>query len=303
MATPSKLRCLQLNVGKGRNAYQNLQLDLTFDIAFIQEPSTDSRGHPLDGWVDHEAFFNMVGTNRRKAVTILRKNRFQCQLLSQFSCDNVVTVEITSDSGKFVLINIYNEKEKDIEKLIARLEEIKTYNPKCILAGDFNARHTLWGDTETDNRGRRMEAYIYSSGLDLFNVWDCPPTFRVQHGNICRRSWIDSTMGRYCIVNNWRVCGDDTYSDHAMIAFDILTVLDPGAAPRRNLYRISWPAFREGLEEMAKDLEDFLDSDEANAEEAAAMFTEACSRAIECSAPLCGGRRNSKPQFRGRINY
>ncbi|GFR15837.1 RNA-directed DNA polymerase from mobile element jockey [Trichonephila clavata] len=54
----------------------------------------------------------------------------------------------------------------------ADLDTIFSLQNFSILIGDFNAKHTSWGCTRCDTRGRKLYSYIINNNIDLY----APPT-------------------------------------------------------------------------------------------------------------------------------
>ena len=293
---PKLISFLQLNVGKGRIAYDNLQVDVGNDVLLIQEPYTTKDGKPYGGWNNYDVFFNLQGRERRKTITCVKRGGPSAYLLTEFTDNNVVAIEIDHCGDRLIVVNLYCERDSNMEDFLAKIQPILTRGNKVIVAGDFNARHAVWGDTETDQRGLAVETFICRNGLDLGNIWGSAPTFRVQHGHIFRRSWIDLTLSRGIGLETWRVNEEDTYSDHASIAYGLRLGLGGEECYKRFLYRrADWVAVRGTLEARAVQLEGYLDSDGARGEEAAELFTRSCVEACRSGIPTTDKPSYSKP--------
>ena len=49
-------------------------------------------------------------------------------------------------------------------------EYFQSLGGKYIAAGDFNAKHTLWGSRINTSRGRTLEKYIRNSNLNVLST-------------------------------------------------------------------------------------------------------------------------------------
>ena len=59
--------------------------------------------------------------------------------------------------------NHFNFNPKDLQNVIDQLPSL------CILMGDFNGHHTLWGCEDVNNRGQQLEDLILKNDLIVFN--------------------------------------------------------------------------------------------------------------------------------------
>ena len=80
------------------------------------------------------------------------------------------------------ICNIYLNPNKQtnrqsIENIILQLEE------PFIMLGDFNAKHTLWGDESDDPRGRTIEAIILDINISILNTGQ-PTNFHTQTASL-----------------------------------------------------------------------------------------------------------------------
>ena len=69
---------------------------------------------------------------------------------------------------KITICNLYNSRNHQLS--VSELQRLYNQLPQpCILLGDFNAYHLLWGCRSTDSRGRILEAFIESVDLLVMN--------------------------------------------------------------------------------------------------------------------------------------
>ena len=80
----------------------------------------------------------------------------------------------------YTICNIYLSHHENItiQQLINLYHQLP---PPVIIAGDFNAKHLLWGNTLSDRRGHIVESFLNQSPLILLNTGD-PTHFHLQSG-------------------------------------------------------------------------------------------------------------------------
>ncbi len=67
------------------------------------------------------------------------------------------------------LINLYLFPSQPLN-LQALDNFLSTLSPPFVVVGDFNCRHTLWGDSIITPRGRALESFLSSSDLVILNT-------------------------------------------------------------------------------------------------------------------------------------
>lgn len=80
---------------------------------------------------------------------------------------------VVAKMGALTVVGVYfspNRPLVDFEAFLLRLTAfISAATGPVIVAGDFNAKSTLWGSPATDARGRAMADWLASTGLVLAN--------------------------------------------------------------------------------------------------------------------------------------
>ncbi|KMQ91492.1 reverse transcriptase [Lasius niger] len=106
---------------------------------------------------------------------------------------------------------------------------------KVIVAGDFNAKATLWGSRITNQRGLQVVRWAAERDLRIVNAGDTPTCVRPQGSSIVDLTW--SSPDLLPLIDNWQVNEDREWlSDHICISFDIC-VGRPSLPPIRGLNR------------------------------------------------------------------
>lgn len=135
-----------------------------------------------------------------------------------------------------------------------------------ILAGDFNAHNSLWGDSRCDGRGRLIENFLVSSGACLFNKKE-PTYYSTQHNSY---SSIDLTIGSATLFPHleWDVIRNPYGSDHFPA---VLKLREEQSSlpqfPRWKLASADWKGFKES----SRLSQDFLKN--LNIDDAVTYFT------------------------------
>ncbi|XP_041987956.1 uncharacterized protein LOC121739522 [Aricia agestis] len=114
-----------------------------------------------------------------------------------------------------------NRALADFESFLLRLTTfVEGTSGPVIIAGDFNAKSTLWGSPATDARGRVVANWLASKGFVLANRGTTSTCVRWQGESIVDLTLSSPTVARR--ITNWRVLSDkETLSDHRYIRFDV----------------------------------------------------------------------------------
>ena len=127
----------------------------------------------------------------------------------------------------------------DIEKLDHLIDQL----PKpFILMGDFNSHHSLWGCTDTNDKGRTIEGFITKHDLVLLN--DKSSTYL--HPATGSYSSLDLTICSPGIFPNfnWKVVDDLHGSDHFPIQVSEVGPSVQQRPQRWKLHKADWEQFR-----------------------------------------------------------
>ena len=113
-----------------------------------------------------------------------------------------------------------------------------------LLLGDFNCRHTLWGDTLINTRGRLLEAFLSAHDLFLLNT-GAPTHFdaRTRSFSCLDLSFCSPSLS---LDFSWSVLEDHLYSDHFPVFLQLSTSLSSPSTPLPHRWcfgRADWPTF------------------------------------------------------------
>lgn len=126
------------------------------------------------------------------------------------------------ETNKYTVFSCYSSGNRDIEDMEALLNEIGSRMngtmSNVIVAGDFNAKSPLWGETRNDRRGDMLAEWIAERDLIVLND-GVSPTFQVEnYSSILDLSLTSQDCGTR---RRWEVLPDETLSDHCFVFFEI----------------------------------------------------------------------------------
>ena len=223
------IKCLQINLQHSRAATDNLmQIIATenIDIILVQEPYLYQE--EIKG-ISRKYRTYSYGEGKRRAAVILAKNNIGALLITQYSDNDTVLLEIQHENGNFYAASIYMDYNATIDINFKRIEEIITFikGAKLIIATDSNSRSTAWYDVTTNSRGRMMEDFVASNQLHILNEERTLTTFQSTRGE----SNIDLTIANNKMLANiwkWDILEEESASDHKIIKFNINFDKDEG---------------------------------------------------------------------------
>ena len=117
-----------------------------------------------------------------------------------------------------VIINVYCQYTLPLEGFLGRIERIlkSLQGEKVLITMDSKVKYELWFDKATHSKRILLEEFIGEQNLPILNKPDNPPTS--MGGSM--ESNIDITLATNNLlrhVNEWRVDGSRTTSDHNLI--------------------------------------------------------------------------------------
>lgn len=191
-------------------------IDNNLDIALIQEPWVNN--HRVKG-LKHTDYITYYKPSENQDETvracILAKKKLGLFLHSNLSdCDTVVA-SLVGKRSSTTIISCYMGHDNPCPP--EKLELVLTNNKSSGTAGDFligcdaNARNTIWGSTETNDRGESLLNFINSNNLIINNRGNDPTFYfppSVTNKNDGWREVLDVTLSSNSSglhIENWRV--------------------------------------------------------------------------------------------------
>lgn len=118
----------------------------------------------------------------------------------------------------FVFVSLYAPPHTSLDPILEVLSDNlrSARSPNIIVAGDFIAKHRMWGPTDTDERGLQIAQFPLANDLVLLNDDQSLPTFETLYA----ASWIDLTFATPSVLASgfrWTVRDDTTFSEHRLV--------------------------------------------------------------------------------------
>ena len=233
-------RYLQLNCGR-RIVSTVFCSQQDYDIGFLQEINLGYKS-------ELRRARNLYTAHDKPRAVITSKK--ELSLVSNCSSRDIVTAVNTA----YLFCSIYLAMDdEEAEPTLQLLEKAIAFGSrsgkKIIIAGDANARSSLWGCSTTCQRGERIENLLITFGLSVRNEGD-HPTFSTRVGE----SIIDITVSTVHVAN-WRVRDDlPAGSDHLPITFESEPSTEVVPKARPNWKKANWPVLINSLEEYASEV-------------------------------------------------
>ncbi|KAL3221562.1 hypothetical protein MRX96_005054 [Rhipicephalus microplus] len=122
----------------------------------------------------------------------------------------------------FVLISAYAPPHRSMDPTLQAIEEtlLKVITPNVVVAGDFNAKHLVWGPNASDERGARLLEFAAANELIVLNDPQSRPTNQTPYAAI----WIDVTLASSTAAQSgfqWEVREALTHLEHRYIEIRI----------------------------------------------------------------------------------
>ena len=184
------------------------------------------------------------------------------------------TVQLKS---RVTICNIYNSRSHQFS--LTDLQHLYNQLPQpCILLGDFNAYHPLWGCSSVDARGQILESFI--SGSDLIVMNNGAPT----HPNTLTDSAIDLSLCSPLVSEDfeWNTLPSVLDSDHFPIILTTHTSF-PHPSPIRVMGKADWFAYE--TSEAWESLPQAIVHNEEALEDLYNRINRACDEAIPTTTP------------------
>ncbi|CAG9581158.1 unnamed protein product [Danaus chrysippus] len=178
------------------------------NVALVSEPYT-GKGIEVGAIRGLEIFQFPSGPDGRVKACILAKTKTAFLGLSQFSTPNLCVVRTLHRHQQVLIASVYIEPRVDEADTLHSLEHLlsNNTNTRCIIGGDLNGWHPLWGSERMNPRGREIIELSLIHNLLVCNVGNTPTFETITHGHV-RSSIIDITLVSslvYDQVTDWKV--------------------------------------------------------------------------------------------------
>lgn len=204
--------------------------------------------------------------------------------------------------GPYLVISVYISPNVGLFEYNSFLDELSgvlsSRVDKVIIAGDFNAKDSLWGSRINNNKGLLVTRWAAERDLRIINSGNAPTCVRPQGTSIIDLTWASPDL--LPLIKDWQVKEDlESLSDHLYIYFKLCTGR-PGLPPHRGISR------RWNLRKFDKDFYKAAliwrgwDPDVENKENLTQMLKwldEIMEEACDAAAPRIGPRRPRKKAY------
>ncbi|XP_037939932.1 uncharacterized protein LOC119673149, partial [Teleopsis dalmanni] len=220
-------KVVQINLKHSKCATDNLAVLLReedIDLAIIQEPWVHSscvKGLNINGY----NLFYDKGQGKPRSC-ILAKTHLNAFLCSHLSSLDITTIRIERKLKPAILVTsayMPHDDEAPPEGVLLVQNFAQTEKLALLMGCDANARHSLWGSSEINDRGESLFDFILKCNLEVCNKGNTP-TF-IFPSTDDRVGWEEvldialcSTSGSLAL-NDWRVSARNSFSNHKYIMF------------------------------------------------------------------------------------
>ena len=174
-----------------------------------------------------------------EGLACLIKNGTPCkQLQIQTEYPNIVFQ--VRMSRLYTICNLYLPHQSQVTSNELLNIAIQLPQP-FIICGDFNGKHTLWGNQENNARGETIEDFLVSCDVSLLNTGQ-PTHFHVQSGTT---SAIDLSLcsSEVAPFFEWNTSIDLHGSDHWPILINEMVCEANLREPRYQLHKADWKRY------------------------------------------------------------
>ncbi|XP_023242509.1 uncharacterized protein LOC111640708 [Centruroides sculpturatus] len=133
----------------------------------------------------------------------------------------MVAVELRLPGGTMVVVSSYRPPSLKLGVLLTELEKVVSPHKWVVLAGDFNAKHSLWGSPVDDLDGDTMKEAAEGWGMHVLN----DPFGIATYSSPSGESWIDLTIvsgAMLKLISQWETIDSESCSDHRFIAYHVM---------------------------------------------------------------------------------
>lgn len=219
------LRVFQANVGKIPPAHDcalALADSERYDIVLLQEPwtaHTDTRSltktHPAYDTFTPVETWDSNDTRPRVMTYVRRDPRLLADQIRPFQTRDILWLTVNG----MTVVNFYRQNdESDALNTLLRWPAPE----RCLVAGDFNARHRSWQIGHATNRGRDIADWASDNDLNLLNTPDIPTN---PYGNTIDLAFTNMPLAEATVEDHLA-----TSSDHFTLS---LTLPDVRPAPNQ----------------------------------------------------------------------
>ncbi|KAF4471945.1 reverse transcriptase [Fusarium albosuccineum] len=255
-----------------------------YDVVLLQEPWVSSDSQEEHRTITHPAYdtyspcLTWEEKTRPRVMTYLsRRGKLTADQLCPLQTRDALWIQI----GDLVIVNFYRDAKDDTTTDFLLQWSIPN---KCVIAGDFNSRHSMWQSADTYGRGNDIAAWSIDNALTLLNPHGVPTN---PHGNTIDLAFSNIPSAEATVEDHLH-----TTSDHFTLAITIPTRPRVPAIPTRKKVDDD-DRYLEALTEGVKAIDPSLPTDIPSLERRAKALIALFKYAIDAS---CKTTRRFAPQ-------
>lgn len=195
-----------------------------------------------------------LSQNMKLRTCIVATEDVGITLLPQFCNGDITTVMVntgtTDHNEEFVLSSAYlpyDATETRPGKMVIDLSEFCSVSGRpLILGSDTNSHHTLWGSSDTNQRGEELVEFLAASSLEILNKGNEPTFVTSNRSEVLDVTFVSRDFLERII--DWHVSREETLSDHKEINFKI-SMVQQDRVLFRNPRNTNWEIYSTYLEE------------------------------------------------------
>ena len=218
-------------------------------IAAVQETHLRDQD-PYNFNVHGYSFYtdNINSEHRQGGVGLYVSNGLLQTPLKLHTPLNAVGVKVRLCAREITVISIYYPPNSPLV-FLSNLDNLIHQVPKpCLLLGDLNAHHPIWGSRRASARGRSIEELLEKYDLTFLN--DGSPTFF--SSSHLSYSAIDLSLASASIAPlfEWRVQSDPYFSDHFPIQLflpETPSLISGNSTKKWNLSLADWSLYNHSI--------------------------------------------------------
>lgn len=260
--TNQKLICIQINIqGLSDNSNTCLEkyaFDSKADIIAIQETKRPKGPH-FKGFSTINS--TSIGTSGGTALMFRNKKFKSINQIHDFDSPSsfCTWVIVTIENYKYLFCNCYIQKD-NLDILSEFLDQMKKAKDYCIkynfeglyTFGDFNARHTSWGDHVSSNSGKFLYNFIQSNNFHISSPQT--NTFLCNNGgsviDLCLYYSKNSPENLYPFIDDEIILGSGApFRGHVPVISQISTpFIQPTSKSVYDLKNCNWNTFAKSVD-------------------------------------------------------
>ncbi|KAJ3453540.1 hypothetical protein MRS44_017787 [Fusarium solani] len=176
-----------------------------YDVVLLQEPWTAftssqciTKTHPAYDTFAPVDTWNSNDTRPRVMTYVRRDPRLLADQIRPFQTRDTLWLRV----NEVTMVNFYRQSdEKDALNNLLRWPVPE----RCLVAGDFNARHHTWQTGQTTNRGQDIASWASENDLSLLNTPDIPTN---PHGNTIDLAFTNIPLAEAAIEDHLATSSD-----------------------------------------------------------------------------------------------